>query len=489
MNSSFSNANVDQDTTSRQAHQPATRILMDDDISLATVFNILRRDARIIAACTVTIFLLGAYYAFFVAAPVYNSSSLVASDVPFDQSLEGTPDLLQVLKLNTEVEVIKSYEALGHVVDRLDLVGDPEFNVQLKTNSARSSEAATRSSVINALLNRVSVINLTQSFVFKLTVTTSNSQKSAQIANALADVYVEQQAGRNILRPAVAQGAIAPRKSRILLVSLVLGFMAGAGLVMIREMFRTTVRTGEDLEAATGLSVLGQIPRLPADTPKDILNYADAKPLSLAVESVRNLQISTLHSDPEGPPRIILVTSSMPGEGKMAQSVLLAQSLSKAGKKVLLVEGDIRGRQFADAFGPAPEQGLIAAITQQATLADLCVPCAGFGFDLLRSEPSAMNKSNLFMSDGVEAVLAEAKALYDHVIVVAPPVLVVSDARIMASWADAILFLVKSNSTTKAQILAGLRAFSSVNAPVTGLVLTDARPVDVSRHSRAYYKN
>lgn len=144
--------------------------------------------------------------------------------------------------------------------------------------------------------------------------------------------------------------ASAPRKSIILEMSLMLGLMAGAALVLAREMMQNTFRDTESLETRTGYAVLGQIPKIPVRKREKLLPYLTDKPTSVAAEAVRNLRTSVLLTNVDNPPQIIMSTSSVPGEGKTTQSLSLTQNLTGLRKSVLLIEGDVRKRLFAEYF-------------------------------------------------------------------------------------------------------------------------------------------
>jgi polysaccharide biosynthesis transport protein len=161
------------------------------------------------------------------------------------------------------------------------------------------------------------------------------------------------QADSRILSEATPGSLVAPRKSRILALSLILGVMLGAAVVLIREFMQNTFRTSDDLQKYTGYTVLGQVPKIPVKGRAETINYLMSKPTSAAAEAVRNLRTSILLSNIDNPPKIIMLTSSIPGEGKTTQSISLAQNLAGLGKKVILLEGDIRRRTFSAYFQDA----------------------------------------------------------------------------------------------------------------------------------------
>lgn len=282
-----------------------------------------------------------------------------------------------------------------------------------------------------------------------------------------------QKADSRILSNAVVpSSAASPKKPLILAMSGILGLMIGIGLVLLREARNTGFRTARDLELHTGYTVLGQIPQIPARNRKKVLNYLANKPASAAAEAVRNLRTSVLLSNVDNPPKVILSTSSIPGEGKTTNSLALAQNLIGLGKSVLLIEGDIRRRTFKQYFDDIPSKGLVSVLSGDQTLEEAVFNTPVLGADLLAGEQTTTNAADLFASDKFKALIVDARKKYDVVIIDTPPVLVVPDARIIAQIADAVLFTVHWDKTSKHQVEEALRMFHNSNQRVTGLVLS-----------------
>jgi len=282
-----------------------------------------------------------------------------------------------------------------------------------------------------------------------------------------------QKADSRILSNAVVpSSAASPKKPLILAMSGILGLMIGVGLVLLREARNTGFRTARDIELHTGYTVLGQIPQIPARNRKKVLNYLASKPASGAAEAVRNLRTSVLLSNVDSPPKVILSTSSIPGEGKTTNSLALAQNLIGLGKSVLLIEGDIRRRTFKQYFDDIPSKGLVSVLSGDQTLEEAVFNTPVLGADLLVGDKTSTNAADLFASDKFKELITEAREKYDVVIIDTPPVLVVPDARIIAQIADAVLFTVQWDKTSKHQVDEALRMFHNSNQRVTGLVLS-----------------
>ncbi|MDO6458422.1 polysaccharide biosynthesis tyrosine autokinase [Celeribacter halophilus] len=292
-----------------------------------------------------------------------------------------------------------------------------------------------------------------------------------------------QQADSRILSNAVLpEEPSEPRKSLILAMSIILGAMVGSGLALIWEMRQNGYRLASDLEAETGLPVMGQIPLLPTSNRREGLEYLVEKPASAAAEAIRNLRTSVLLSGLDETPKVIMSTSSLPGEGKTTVSFALAQNLVGLGKKVLLVEGDIRRLVFTQYLDVQDAKGLMSVLSGDISLEEAVIHDPILGADILASEPSNVNAADIVSSRRFADFIQAARDAYDMVIIDTPPVLVVSDARVIAQHADVVLFTVLWDRTSKTQVRDALHMFETVGVKVSGLVLNQIDPKGMKQY-------
>ncbi|WP_386685016.1 GumC family protein [Loktanella sp. R86503] len=313
--------------------------------------------------------------------------------------------------------------------------------------------------------------------------------------NRLRETSVQigiQQADSRVLSEAIKGNYVAPRKGVILVMGLMLGAMLAAAIVLGREMLQNTFRTAEDLENTTRTSVIGQIPKIPAKGRIPTIAYLANKPTSAAAEAVRNLRTSVLMSNIDSPPQVIMMTSSLSAEGKTTTAIALSQNLAGLGKRVLLIEGDIRRRTFSAYFPEALKRpGVLSVIAQfgkeddrskAATLDQAVFSPSDLHIDVLMGEKSSINAADVFASSAFSDFMKAARAEYDYIIIDTPPVLLVSDARVIGPHADAIIYVVNWDKTTKTQVNEGLRQLAAVNLKVTGLALTQIDPKGMQRY-------
>lgn len=291
-----------------------------------------------------------------------------------------------------------------------------------------------------------------------------------------------QQADSRVLSRAMPGGQVAPRSSLVLALSLVLGGTVGGGLVLIRNFMHNVFRTSEDLEAATGILVMGQVPKMPIKARKELVTYLSDKPMSASAEAIRNLRTSILLSNIDTPPQVIMTTSSVPGEGKTTASIALAMNFSGLGKRVLLMEGDMRRRSFSNYFDAPHNTGLITALSGDKPVDEIIISYPDIGTDVLMAERSRANAADLFSSERFRKFLEEMREIYDVIIIDTPPVLVVPDARVIGQHADSTIFLVAWDSTHRGQVKAALANLASVNLNVSGLVLSQIDPKGMRKY-------
>lgn len=277
----------------------------------------------------------------------------------------------------------------------------------------------------------------------------------------------------------------APRMMVNLALALLIGIGFGVVAALLLEALDETLATPEDVESKLGVAVLGVIPLLAKDTrPKDALDDVRS-PISEAYSSLRTaLQFSTT----EGAPSSLLVTSSRPSEGKSTTAYAAALSLARVGKRVLLIDGDLRNPSMHRTIGVENDVGMSSLLSDNAELEQVTHRSHQPGLDFVSCGPIPPNPAELWGGERARVVLARATSVYDHVVIDGPPVLGFADAPLLASAVAGTLFVIEAKSTRRGQARGALRRLSLGSSRILGAVLTkfNAQAAQYGAYNYAY---
>jgi succinoglycan biosynthesis transport protein ExoP len=292
---------------------------------------------------------------------------------------------------------------------------------------------------------------------------------------------------------------VEPNVPRNLGFAFVLGLTSGVGLAFLLEGLDNTVRTTEQAQAISGLPPLGMIPlgsktaRAGSSSKRLVLASSNeavelithARPQSQMAESYRALRTSLLLSHLGAPPKVIMVTSALPQEGKSTTSINCAVVLAQKGVRVLLIDCDLRRPSIHKTLGMGPRSGLSNVLTGSITLKQAITVAPTLpNLDVLPAGTPPPNPAELLASTNMRDVLAELRDQYDHIVLDTPPTLSVTDAVVLSPRADAIVLVIRSGSTTKQALRRSRDILMQVNARVSGVLLN---AVDLSSPDYYYY--
>jgi capsular exopolysaccharide synthesis family protein len=183
-----------------------------------------------------------------------------------------------------------------------------------------------------------------------------------------------------------------------------------------------------------------------------------------------------------------MLTSSIPGEGKTTLALALARNMVGLGKRVLLIEADIRRRVYSEYMDTEKTVALLDLLTEKVQPEDVSPYVEDLGFDILTGTKSDVNAADLFASERFSSLLKNLREHYDYILIDTPPVLAVPDARVIGSLSDANIYVVQWNGTTRTQVRQGLEMLGSVSVDITGLVLNklDARKMKTYGYGGQY---
>ncbi len=294
-------------------------------------------------------------------------------------------------------------------------------------------------------------------------------------------------------------GPIEPNIPRNLMFAAVLGLASGVGLAFLLEGMDATVRTTEQAQAISGLPSLGMIPlgsrsaregpnpkRLVIASSKEAVELVtQVRPQSQISESYRALRTSLLLSNLGAPPKVIMVTSALPQEGKTTTSINCAIVLAQKGVRVLLIDADLRRPSIHKTLGIGPRSGLSNVLTGSSTLDQSITRTAILpNLDVLTAGTPPPNPAELLASTYMRDLLTQLRERYDHIVIDTPPSLSVTDAVVLSPRADAVVLVIRSGQTTKTALRRSRDILTQVNAKVVGVLLN---AVDLSSPDYYYY--
>lgn len=303
-----------------------------------------------------------------------------------------------------------------------------------------------------------------------------------------------------IITPALPSGSPSfPRKSLFLAAGTVLGLVLGIGLAALLDLLNAGFSSPRQLEEATGLPVLSSVEWVNfAEGEKTgsaipVLDFLAAKPLSRFSESIRSLRAGVQMSDVDNPPRVIEVTSASPSEGKTSIALAIAASAASSGKRVVLIDCDLRRPSITQQFGLDDKPGLVEWLAQTVASDGLLHRHSASGIYVLGAGGKSQNPPDLLGSARMQHLIEQLRDNFDLVVMDAPPVGPVVDAAILAQVADKVLFVVRWNATAREFVRHSIERIPG-ERKICGIALNmiDLRGTPkygrYSYHSSAYYK-
>ena len=265
-------------------------------------------------------------------------------------------------------------------------------------------------------------------------------------------------------------------------------------MALLYEQMDATVKGIADVEEKIGLKMLGILPlikngflgKVGARLPLNPLQIEDKK--GTFFESVNTIRTAISIDDATNPRKVIVVTSSVPGEGKSTTAINLAYSMAQL-ERVLLIDCDMRRPSLGSALGtPKDSPGLTNLITGTAT-ARQCIKRGAFDghVDVLTTGPLPEQPLELLSSKRFEKILEKLGEYYDRIVIDSAPTQAVSDALVLSKMCDALVYVVKSHDTELNLVKRGIQRLRQVNAPLAGVVITQVDIDKIVSYGGDYY--
>ena len=290
---------------------------------------------------------------------------------------------------------------------------------------------------------------------------------SLRIAEAL------EQRGLEVIEVAEAGVKVSPRTTRNVVLALFLGLILGIGMAFLVDYLDDTLKTREDFERYYETSIIGEIARAtPAgEEEREVIYFT--KPDSPAAEGFRNLRTNVQFLNLDGSTRLIMATSANPKEGKTSVVMNLGAALAEMGRRVIVVEADLRRPVLGKFLAEQPGKGTTDVIMGTATLEEVVVTTDNENLFVLMSGPKPPNPAELVSSQAMQELLDRLKEEYDYIVVDAPPVLAVSDAIAMAPMMDGVLLVASHGIADRDAARHTVELLGKVETRILGVVINN----------------
>lgn len=337
--------------------------------------------------------------------------------------------------------------------------------------------------------------------LINISVVDSSPVQSAAIAQAVANSLVktiddlekprvggESPVRLSITKPAVAPIAPSAPNTRLnLLLGLLIGLIVGVASTIIRAKLDNRIGGESELRRVTDAPLLGGIALDQKAAKNPLLTQTSHQ--SPRAESFRQLRTNLQFANISGRARTILVTSSLPGEGKSTTAANLAISLAQGGQNVCLVDADLRRPMLDDYLGLDRNAGLTTALVGGADLSDLLQPWGEDSLYVLTSGQIPPNPSELLGSEEMKHLLSRAEHTFDTVVIDAPPLLPVTDAAVLAQHVGGVVVVVGSGKIKQQELERALSALNMVRANILGIVLNRLPVKGPDGYAYSYYSD
>jgi capsular exopolysaccharide synthesis family protein len=261
-----------------------------------------------------------------------------------------------------------------------------------------------------------------------------------------------------------------PRKSVLIGFSFLASVFVGVAAAFLLERLDNGFRNSEQVEKLLGVSTLGLVPGVVRqELPQDVVVK---RPTSQYSESIRSIRTALRYSDIDHPPKVVLITSSLAGEGKTVFACSLARSIARSGGKSLLVDCDLRRPSVAKLLGVDGEPGMLDMFSENGNIDSIIRVDAESGMHYIPSKGGTANPQDLLGSQQMRSFLERMSTRYDLIVLDAPPVLAVSDPIILSHYVDTTIYLVRWEKTPRPIVTGAMKLLRTNGGAIAGVVLS-----------------
>lgn len=260
-----------------------------------------------------------------------------------------------------------------------------------------------------------------------------------------------------IVNPPMVGGAVSPQPYRMYLIALLIGLAIPASVIFLLEFFNTKVQSREDIERYTSIPFIGGVGHKIGPDNRTVIT----SPKSAVAESFRALRSNLGYFLKDRNSAVILICSSISGEGKTFTSINLASVLALSGKRTLIVGADMRKPKIFADFGLTNEKGLSSFLISLASFDEVLQSTGTDNLFLVSGGPVPPNPSELMLAERMDEFISQAKRLFDYIIIDSPPLAIVADAFLLADKSDHMIFVTRQDYTPR-QLLRSLDEYQRV---------------------------
>ena len=400
--------------------------------------------------------------------PIYRSSTTLLVNQTQTPGVIAYNDILTSERLTTTYrELVTKRPVLEEVIYRL---GQPED--------------------VETLRDMVSVSVIRDTQLLRLSVESDDPIQATILANGTAQAFIDQNditdltrtGSVSVVEPAtVPTIPVKPQVTLNMVLGLIAGLVAAAGLVLLMEYLDDTVKSEQDAERMAGLTTLGMVARFGRRKSRQpVSGYGSRSP---AAEAYRAIRTSVQFATMDRPGQVLLVTSPNAGDGKSTTAANLAVTMASAGKRVVLVDADLRKPSLHQVFNLENRVGLTSALLSGNGMRSCIMPSGFDNLSVLTSGPLPPNPSELLSSSRMRGLMEAMRREADVVILDSPPALVVTDATLLAALADATILVAEAGRTRSAALRRAVDGLSRATDRLLGVILNKMS----RRGSPAYY--
>jgi len=284
----------------------------------------------------------------------------------------------------------------------------------------------------------------------------------------------------NVVDPAIVPDTpVKPQKKKNLVLGLLVGIMFGVGAAFFIDYLDDTIKNEEEAKRALNWPLLATIPAIDRDPGTDEAVGARAQlvvlnsPKSSISEAFRGLRTAIHFSSVNRDTKVIMITSSFPGEGKSTIAANLSLTFAQAGNRVIIIDCDLRRPSLNTIFKHSRNPGITEVLAGDVMLGDALHSTGIENVSLLTAGTIPPNPAELLCSESMRTLLGQLRNSYDIVIIDAPPVIPVTDAPLLTSLTDMVVVVVEAGRIPLAAAKRMQELLTSVQAPVAGFVIND----------------